>query len=118
MTEGRWPYEQFRAKFGELDPERYPLSVIDDRVYSGEWRCWGTDNAAILAEIRTYPSGISEVHGVAAVGELGDIVDLIPFAEQWGRDNGCVRAVIESRPAWGRVLPGYELHQVSVRKDL
>jgi hypothetical protein len=112
------PYERFRDTFGSLDPERYPLSVIDENVTAGAWRCWGNDDAAILAEIKTYPTGISEVHGVAAVGDLHEIVGLIPLAEAWGREQGCVRAVIESRPGWERVLPDYELHQVSVRKDL
>lgn len=111
-------YLRFRREFIALDPERYPVWYWDQQISTGEWRCWGTDKAAILAEIREYPSGVKEVHGVAAAGELDAIVSLIPYAEQWGREEGCGRAVIESRPGWERVLPDYELHQASVRKDL
>lgn len=111
-------YLRFRDEFGALDPLRYPVEAIDARVKAQTWRCWGNEKAAILAEIKTYPSGVREVHGVAAAGDLREIVGLIPQAEEWGRQCGCVRAVIESRPGWERVLPTYELHQVAVRKEL
>jgi hypothetical protein len=107
----------FRDEFAAIDPDRFPIEYIEGRVASGDWRVWSTDRAAIIAEIKIYPTGEKEVHGIAAAGELAEIVALIPHAEQWGRDEGCSRAVIESRPGWAR-LPGYVLHQVSVRKDL
>ena len=111
-------YLPFRHEFIAIDPERYPAGYIDRQVAEGVWRCWGARKAAILAEIKFYPSGAREVHGVAAAGELQEIVGLIPLALDWGRANGCERAVIESRPGWERMLPDWELHQVSVRKDL
>lgn len=112
-------YLDFREDFAALDPDRYPVDYIDHQVASGAWRCWGNAHAAILAEIKTYPSGLREVHGVAAAGDLQAIIELIPLAEEWGREQGCVRAVIESRPGWERALPKeWELHQVAMRKDL
>lgn len=111
-------YLPFRHEFIALDPERYPAAYLDAQVAGGSWRCWGNDKAAILAEIKTYPSGVREVHGVAAAGDLRAIVELIPLAEQWGKEAGCGRAVIESRPGWERVMPQYETHQVAVRKEL
>lgn len=112
------PYIKFRDEIVSLDPERYPPAYIDHMVASGEWRCWGTTHAVILAEIKTYPSGSKELHGVAAAGELRAIIGLIALAEEWARGMGCTRSVIESRPAWVKALPDYELHQVSVRKEL
>lgn len=111
-------YIYHREAFAEIDPDRYPEAYIDEMVVRGLWRCWGNEKAAILAEIKRFPSGLAEVHGVAAAGDLREIVGLIPQAEEWGRQCGCVRAVIESRPGWERMLPDYELHQVAVRKDL
>lgn len=112
-------YRRFRDAFAALAPDLYPARYIDEQVSRGFWRCWGNDRAAILAEIKVYPSGLKEVHGVAAAGCLGAIVELIPLAEQWGREAGCVRAVIESRPGWERALPeGWEVHQVAMRKEL
>lgn len=111
-------YALFRHEFVALDPERYPAEWIDGQVARGEWLCWGTEKAAILAELRRYPSGVREVHGIAAAGNLKAIIQLIALAEDFGRRNGCLRAVIESRPGWAKVLPDYETHQVSVRKEL
>lgn len=112
-------YLPFRAEFVSLDPERYPAAYFDAQVAGGAWRCWDNEDAAILAEIRTYPSGLREVHGVAAAGDLAAIIELIPLAVEWGRANGCARAVIESRPGWQRALPkDWEVHQVAMRKEL
>lgn len=112
------PYERFRDEFAALDPDRYPADYIDRQVWTGAWRCWGDDSAAILAEIRTYPSGLREVHGIAAAGDLRAIVGLIPLAEAWGASAGCKIASIESREGWGKLLPGYRVEQVRIVKEL
>lgn len=111
-------YQRFRDQFVALDPERYPPQWIDGRVWAGFWRCWGNDKAAILAEIKTYPSGLNEVHGIAAAGDLREIVGLIPLAEAWGALAGCKIASIESREGWGKLLPGYRVEQVRIVKEL
>lgn len=111
-------YERFREAIVEIDPERFPAPYIDRQVLTGGWRCWGSETAVILAELKTYPSGLREVHGVVAAGDAQEIVSLIPLAEEWGRELGCRRAVIESREGWRKMLPDYELHQTSVRKEL
>jgi hypothetical protein len=111
-------YARFRDEFADIAPDKYPASYIDGQVLSGEWRCWGTERAAIIAEIKTYPSGLKEVHGVAATGDLGEIRALIPLAEQWGRENGCQWAAIESRGGWERLLPEYQVEQVRIAREL
>lgn len=108
----------FRAEFVAIDPERYTAAYIDEKVLSGAWRLWSDGRAAILAEIRSFPTGVKEVHGIAAAGDLQAIVGLIPLAEQWGRENGCKWAIIESREGWLRMLPGYFAHTVAARKEL
>jgi hypothetical protein len=118
VVDGAPAYLPFRDELTALDPDRYPAIYIDAQVWSGAWQCWGDGKAAILAEIKTYPSGIREVHGIAAAGDLQSIKALIPLAEAWGKENGCARAVIDSRPGWERALPDYEIHQVSIRKDI
>ena len=48
-----------------------------------------------------------------------EIVGLIPKAEQWGRELGCIGALIESREGWARVMRphGYRLFQTTIRKE-
>lgn len=115
-------YLRFRPAFGEvIDPRYYTLTWLDGQLLHGNVKFWRTDNAAILAELKHYPTGARDVHGLIAAGDLAEIIEtLIPLAEQWGRDNGCIGALIESRPAWARALKpyGYEHHQTIVRKEL
>lgn len=111
-------YAAFRDEFAALAPEKYPPAYIDAQVTSGNWRCWSDGKAAILARIKRYPSGFREVEGLAAAGEVGSILALIVEAEEWGRQHGCKEASIASRPAWARLLPDYQVHQVRIVKEL
>lgn len=121
MTE--WmDYWKFRDGFASILDERYyPLEWLDSQIWAGFVKVMACDDAAILIEIKTYPGGAMEVHGIAATGDKDSIVlKLIPQAEEWGRSNGCDRATIASREGWKTVLKphGYEPHQLVLRKGL
>lgn len=118
VTTGREAYLPFREEFVSLCPEKYPPEYIDAMVWGGSWACWSNGGAAILAEVKQYPSGLREVHGLAAAGDVAAITGLIPLAEEWGRALGCSIASIESRPAWAKLLPEYEVEQVRIVKGL
>ncbi len=115
-------YTEWRDAFAEVIDERYyTLDWLDMRLLNGEVMFWGTESAAIIAELREYPTGAIDVHGLIAAGDLREIIgDLIPKAEAWGRERGCIGAVIESRQEWARALAphGYEPFQLTVRKEL
>ena len=62
-----------------------------------------------------------DVHALIAAGDRNEIVDeLAPQAEELGRANGCVAAVVESREGWKRALKGrgYYPYQLTLRKEL
>ncbi len=115
-------YCKFRPQFGEVIDERYhTLAWLDMQILSGEFKFWRSANAAIITEMRTYPTGACDIHGIIAAGDMDEIVgSLIPQAEEWAKEQGCIAAIIESRPGWARALApsGYETHQVAVRKGL
>lgn len=113
-------YQPFRFGFiSILDPRFYTPEWLDGEVYTGTYKLFTTDDAAILVELKVYPTELMEVHGVAATGDMGSIVSvLIPQAEQWGREQGAEFASIASRPGWARVLKDYAVHQVYIRKAL
>lgn len=107
------------------------IQVLDQRLYTPEWLdgmvrdgraiLWTAEDAAILAEVRFYPTGAREIHGLVAAGNIETIKGvLIPQAEEWARAAGCVSSVIESREGWVRSLrsSGYHLYQTAVRKEL
>ena len=115
-------YCEFRADFREALDERYwPIDWLDCRILDGRAEFMRSDNAAIVVELRQFPGGACDVHGLIAAGDKDEIVDeLIPRAEAWGAANGCLAGVVESRPGWARALKasGYEVSQISVRKEL
>ena len=119
-------YIRFRPLLAEaLDPRLYTVEFLDwlwmASQHDERVRFWFSDNAAIVVEVRAYPTGAKVIHGLAAAGELGEIVELlIPRAEAWGSAIGCVLAIIESRPGWARTLKqhGYEPHQQALRKEI
>ena len=115
-------YARFRPLFAEaLDPRLYTIEHLDALLLAGRAQIWFGEAAAIVTEVRTYPTGANVIHGLVAAGDLEEIVEvLIPKAEAWGRSIGCGLAIIDSRPGWARALRarGYAPHQVAVRKTL
>lgn len=116
-------YLHWRGEFAKaMDPRFYDLAYLDDVFVSGlldgTVRLFANKAAAIMAEIKTYPTGTKDVCGIVAAGDLEAIVALIAQAEDWGRSRGCAGGVIESREGWVKVMKryGYEPHQVAVRK--
>ncbi len=114
-------YLERRDTFAEVMDERYyTLDWLDRRILEGRAQFMWSDNAAIIVELRQYPGGAMDVHGLIAAGDKDEIVnELIPQAEAWGKENGAIAGVVESRPGWVRALKpfGYEIAQVAVRKE-
>lgn len=115
-------YLRFRDGFAEaMDPRFYTIQYIDHLYLAGRAKLFSSENAAILAEIKTYPTDAKAVHGLYATGKLAEIVSvLIPQAEEWGRANGCEHAFIDSREAWQRILgpAGFDTYKVALIKEL
>jgi hypothetical protein len=103
-----------------MDQRYYTPEWLDERIATGVARFWQGNGAAIVAELRRYPAGAIDVHGLVAAGDLAGIIELIGEAEAWGRENGAVAGVIESRAGWARAMKthGYEAHQIALRKEL
>lgn len=112
-------YLRFRDAFaGALDDRLYTIDHLDGLVLSGQARLWSNDKAAIVAELKIYPTGAMVVNGLIAAGEKDEIRKLIPEAEKWGRSIGCIAGEIESREGWAREMKddGYRVHQVRLIK--
>lgn len=113
-------YELWRERFAAaLDPKFYRIEHVDAMVWYGRARLFANDLAAVLAEIKLYPTGASDVHFLVGAGDLDGLIELSADVESWGREAGCVGALIESRSGWAKVMKkhGYAPHQIAVRKD-
>lgn len=122
MTPDWGGYCSFRSAFAEVIDERYhTLAWLDEQVLGGKVQFWRSANAAMLTEIKGYPTGTLDIHVVIAAGDMVEIIgELAPLAEEYGREAGCLAATVESRLGWARALKpsGYEMHQCIVRKEL
>lgn len=121
-AEAEADYQRFRPLFEDaLDPAYYPIEWLDREVASGKILLLHKADSAILITVKQYPSGLKELHGMLAVGNLLTIrQDLIPQALGFGRYLGCQVAAIESRPGWSRIMrsDGWQLHQQKLVIDL
>lgn len=115
-------YLRFRQGFADILDERfYTVDWLESRILNGQLVVIANDDAAVLVEINVYPTGARELHGMAATGNMKAIVEqLIPQAEKWGRERGCMTAKIESREGWAKVLKpaGYSIYQTALKKEL
>jgi hypothetical protein len=115
-------YRLWRTAFAEaMDPRLHPPEWLDARILAGSAQFWRSDKAAAVTEVRSYPTGAYDVHGLVAAGDVREVRDaILPEVERWGRAIGALGIVIESRPGWGRALrpAGFETHQLAIRKEL
>lgn len=105
---------------GLCDPRFYPVEWIDRQVWTGKIRIMSNETSIIGFELKHYPGGATEIHGMFAAGSLEGILPLIDRAEEFGRELGCTVATIASREGWAKVLKsrGYGPHQVTLIKEL
>lgn len=114
-------YTRHRAQVASILDERfYPLWWLEGRISAGEIDLLHNDRAIIGLEVRTYPGGARELHGLFAAGDKDAIGELIDAACEAGRQVGCTVAAIESRPGWARELKhkGFTVDKVRITKDL
>ena len=115
-------YCGFREAFaGVMDERYYTLDWLDSQVLWSKVQFWRSDNAGCITEIRNYPTGAQDLHALIGAGDLTEILtEIFPRAEAWGRAQGCIGALVESREGWAKALKPYhyKTHQIIVRKEL
>lgn len=114
-------YHPWREEFAKaLDPRFYTIDYLDSRINENSVRIFTCPEAALIVELRHYPTRRFDGHVLLAAGSPGHVVSVLrPRAETWLRDIGAEGAIVESRPGWARLLKqhGYEAHQMTLRKD-
>lgn len=115
-------YLDWREEFAKaLDTRFYTIEFLDSLIASGDVKAIYGEKAAIVIEIKAFPSGAKVVSGVVEAGDPDEAeLSLIPQAEAFGKSLGCQYGMIESRPAWARKMKkhGYEHFQTAIVKEL
>lgn len=113
-------YAEWRERLTDgINTDFYPIAYVEDRLANGDAWFAATDAAAVVFEIKTFPSGLRVLHFLVGAGDLTELVSRIrPQLEAWGKAQGCKGALMESRDGWTRALRphGYEAFQTSLYK--
>lgn len=115
-------YERWRPELAAmLDTRFYDIQWLDEAILSYQLHLFSDEKSAIVASVKTYPTGAKECHVECACGELAHLIGpAISRVEQWAANQGCIVVTIQSREGWQKVMKsqGYEHHQTAIRKEL
>lgn len=113
-------YGDWRDAFSDaLDERFYTIDHLDELLMAGTAWFWENDTAAIVAEAKQFPTGLTVLHGLVAAGALDGIKVLVGEAEQWAKAQGAAGAMISSREGWARAMrkSGYAPFQTMIFKQ-
>lgn len=114
-------YADYRDEIiGILDERFHPYWWVEQQIAAGAIKTMENDTAIIGVEVKTYPGGAVELHGMFAAGELSGILELIDQVCEAARLSGCTIATISSRSGWAKILKsrGFEMRQQVISKEL
>lgn len=106
------------AACDEFMPENLQEWLREERGQLWLWVRQGIIFAAMVTSLEMRPSG-----KVCRLGATGGM-NLLLWREcearivEYARAEGCVKTVLEGRPGWSRVLPGYTTKRLSLEKAL
>lgn len=95
------------------------IEHVRAKLDTGHSQLWTTPDAALVSEIRIWPTGLREASGWLAGGDLDELLSMQPAFEAWARSKDCKRiGILLGREGWGRKLDGYRSAGIQMMKDL
>lgn len=98
----------------------HTVAGIEATIRQGSAQLWVGAGCVVVTEVQSYLGGAKALQFMWAGGDLDAVLAVTPQIEAWGRSLGCSMALVESRPAWAKLLKpmGYSPWSVTVRKAL
>lgn len=110
-----WPWlEASLVPYGDTHRKEHVLA----RILAGKAQLWTEDDAACVTTVEKYDTGLLEVYGWLAGGNLKTVQQIVARIEAWAKANGINRARIEGRRGWVKALPGYRELATVICKEL
>lgn len=99
--------------------ETHSKEDIWKSIENGTAHLWPLKRSAMLTTIDEYPTGLKQIRGWLAGGDLQEIVEYIPTIEAWAKDVcGCTEAVIVGRKGWLKAFTNYREAGTIMKKVL
>ena len=110
-----WPILKAAAALaGDTHRKRH----VAERLRSGLAQLWTLPSAACVTSIERHDTGLRDLHGWLAAGDLDGLVTIEARLEHFARAENCDRMVIAGRRGWLRIFSGYSERAVIIAKDL
>lgn len=77
---------------------------VADYVKAGRMQSWVNGDSLVVTEVVQYPR-CNALNVFLAVGNMDEVLDLIPTMAEFGRQHGCTKMRMQGRKGWARVLP-------------
>jgi hypothetical protein len=110
--------QKFDLLHKAIDRENiWTLEEVQNLVVQGEMQVWEKNNSIALTGIEQHKDGDVLVILLAG-GSLKELQETEKEIEQFAINQNCKRIYINGRKGWEKVLDGYEVHNVILKKDL
>jgi hypothetical protein len=98
---------------------RLNLDQVFAYLQAGHYQLWRIAEAAMVTEIRTYPTMLRTLNVLLLGGhDWSRWWHLWPQIERWALARGCSRAEFSGRRGWARALKGWKETTIDMEKDL
>jgi hypothetical protein len=77
---------------------------VAEAVKAGKMQAWTRGDSLVVTEVLEYPRR-NALNVFLAVGNLDEVLSLIPDMAAFGREHGCTTMRMQGRRGWARVLP-------------
>jgi hypothetical protein len=110
-----WPWLEEAAKpYGNTTSREH----VYQRLIEGRAQLWVDETAAVVTSIETHDTGLTEVLGWLAGGDIEGVLRLHDKIETWAREAGIDRLLITGRKGFLKKFPGYRVIATTIVKDL
>lgn len=110
-----WPWlEAAAAPYGNTTSKDH----VYQRLVDGRAQLWTDDTAVLVTSIERHDTGLTELYGWLAGGDMAGLLRIHDKAEAWARSAGIDRLTISGRRGFLKTLPGYRELSTTIVKDL
>jgi hypothetical protein len=97
--------------------ESWTIDAVEQEIRAGRATLVPMEKSAVVVTIQETPNGRSLLIWLAG-GDLEEIKQYLPAADNYARAQGCKTVKIEGRAGWEKVLPGYTKRRVILMKEI